>query len=87
MLALEYKPTGFDSLFSLMDKCNAVENNDVNLLDIQKNFENYSNRELRSLTNMLVNAYHGIYNEKYSLFSFNLNKTLFHQEFMIQKLF
>ncbi|MCE3214874.1 hypothetical protein HAX54_000193 [Datura stramonium] len=47
-----------------MAKLDGEDDEEVNFLDIQKNLKNYSQKELRILANVLIDAYHGIINEK-----------------------
>ncbi|MCD7452177.1 hypothetical protein HAX54_015366 [Datura stramonium] len=50
-----------------MDKYDFEDDDEVNFRDIQKNLKTYSQKELRVLANVLIDAYHGIINEKYML--------------------
>ncbi|MCD7472687.1 hypothetical protein HAX54_014013 [Datura stramonium] len=64
MFAQEDGPSIFDSIFALMAKSDGEYDEKASILDIQKNLKHYSQKELRALDNVLIDAYHGIINEK-----------------------
>ncbi|XP_060190430.1 uncharacterized protein LOC132619592 [Lycium barbarum] len=67
MMAVEDKPTKYESIFALMAKSEDEddnENQEVNFFDVQKNLKNYSQKKFISLTNVLIDTYHSLINEK-----------------------
>ncbi|XP_070019386.1 uncharacterized protein [Nicotiana sylvestris] len=52
MMAVEIEATKYDSLFALMDQ------------DVQRNLKSYSSKKLRSLANVLIDAYYSLINDK-----------------------
>ncbi|MCD7454137.1 hypothetical protein HAX54_023619 [Datura stramonium] len=61
-----------------MAKSDDKDEEEVNFLDIQKNLKTYSQKELRALENVLIDAYHGVLKEKdglvYELNEFEVEK-------------
>ncbi|XP_070026435.1 uncharacterized protein [Nicotiana sylvestris] len=67
MMAVETKATKYDSLFALMaqsDDGEEDENDEVNFRDVQRNLKSYSYKKLRSLANVLIDAYYSLDNDK-----------------------
>ncbi|XP_070003029.1 uncharacterized protein [Nicotiana sylvestris] len=67
MMAVETKATKLDSLFALMAQSNDDEddeNDEVNFRDVQRNLKSYSSKKLSSLTNVLIDAYYSLDNDK-----------------------
>ncbi|XP_070014123.1 uncharacterized protein [Nicotiana sylvestris] len=67
MMAVKTKTTKYDSLFALMAQSNDVEedeNDEVNFRDVQRNLKSYSSKKLRSLGNVLIDAYYSLINDK-----------------------
>ncbi|XP_070012287.1 intracellular protein transport protein USO1-like [Nicotiana sylvestris] len=67
IVAVETKAMKYDSLFALMapsDDDEEDENNEVNFRDVQRNLKSYSSKKLRSLENVLIDAYYSLINDK-----------------------
>ncbi|XP_070002935.1 uncharacterized protein [Nicotiana sylvestris] len=67
MMAVETEATKYDSLFALMaqsDDDEEDEDNEVNFRDVQRNLKSYSSKKLRSLANVLIDAYYSLDNNK-----------------------
>ncbi|XP_070025814.1 uncharacterized protein [Nicotiana sylvestris] len=67
MMAVETEATKYDSLFALMaqsDKDEEDEDDKVNFIDVQRNLKSYSSKKLRSLANVLIDAYYSLDNDK-----------------------
>ncbi|XP_070009362.1 spindle pole body protein pcp1-like [Nicotiana sylvestris] len=69
MLAVETEATKYDSLFALMaqsddDDDEEDEEDAVNFKDVQRNLKSYSSKKLRSLSNVLIDAYYSLINDK-----------------------
>ncbi|XP_075099098.1 uncharacterized protein LOC142175983 [Nicotiana tabacum] len=67
MMAVKTKTTKYDSLFALMAQSNddeEDENDEVNFRDVQRNLKSYSSKKLRSLGNVLIDAYYSLINDK-----------------------
>nr|XP_016484044.1 PREDICTED: uncharacterized protein LOC107804639 [Nicotiana tabacum] len=70
MMAVKSEGADYDSIFALMAKSNDDDDNDddeVNFLDVQRNLKSYSQKELISLGNILIDAYHNLINDKNAL--------------------
>nr|XP_016457078.1 PREDICTED: uncharacterized protein LOC107780968 [Nicotiana tabacum] len=72
MMAAESEAAEYDSTFALMAKSDEDEDdddddNEVNFLDVQINLKSYSQKKLLSLTNVLIDAYHNLINDKNAL--------------------
>ncbi|XP_019265609.1 PREDICTED: probable protein phosphatase DDB_G0282105 [Nicotiana attenuata] len=66
-MAVETEATKYDSLFALMaqsDDDEEDENDEVNSRDVQRNLKSYSSKKLMSLTNVLIDAYYILINDK-----------------------
>ncbi|XP_070025255.1 COP1-interactive protein 1-like [Nicotiana sylvestris] len=66
MMAVETEATKYDSLFALMAQSDNDEDEDdeVNFRDVQRNLKSYSSKKLRSLSNVLIDAYYSLVNDK-----------------------
>ncbi|XP_070007190.1 sporulation-specific protein 15-like [Nicotiana sylvestris] len=67
MMAVETEVTKYDSLFALMaqsDKDEEDGDDEVNFRDVQRNMKSYSSKKLRSLVNVLIDAYYILDNDK-----------------------
>ncbi|XP_070010888.1 uncharacterized protein [Nicotiana sylvestris] len=67
MMAVETEATKYESLFALMaqsDDDEEDENDEVNFRDVQRNLKSYSSKKLRSLANVLIDAYYSLINDK-----------------------
>ncbi|XP_070026185.1 uncharacterized protein [Nicotiana sylvestris] len=67
MMAVETEATKYDSLFALMaqsDEDEEDEDDKVNFRDVQRNIKSYSSKKLRSLDNVLIDAYYSLDNDK-----------------------
>ncbi|XP_070007345.1 uncharacterized protein [Nicotiana sylvestris] len=70
MMAVETEAIKYDSLFVLMapsdddDDDDEDEDDEVNFRDVQRNLKSYSSKKLRSLSNVLINAYYSLVNDK-----------------------
>ncbi|XP_070017055.1 MAR-binding filament-like protein 1 [Nicotiana sylvestris] len=69
MMAVETKATKYDSLSVLMaqsddDDEEEDEDDEVNFRDAQRNLKPYSSKKLRSLSNVLIDAYYSLVNDK-----------------------
>ncbi|XP_070017485.1 uncharacterized protein [Nicotiana sylvestris] len=68
MMAVETEATKYDSLFALMahsyDDEEEDEDDEVNFRDVQRNLKSYSSKKLRSLSNVLIDAYYSLVNDK-----------------------
>ncbi|XP_070022282.1 uncharacterized protein [Nicotiana sylvestris] len=70
MMALKIEATKYDSLFALMAQSNdddeeeEDEDDEVNFRDIQRNLKSYSSKKLKSLSNVLIDAYYSLVNDK-----------------------
>ncbi|XP_070013531.1 uncharacterized protein [Nicotiana sylvestris] len=65
-MAVETEATKYDSLFMLMaqsDEDEEDEDDEVNFRDVQKNLKSYPSKKLRSLANVLIDAYYMDLNE------------------------
>ncbi|XP_016458822.2 uncharacterized protein LOC107782451 [Nicotiana tabacum] len=71
MMAVESEAAEYDSIFALMAKSNEDEEDDdedeVNFLDVQRNLKFYSQKKLISLSNILIDTYHSLINDKNTL--------------------
>ncbi|XP_070022221.1 uncharacterized protein [Nicotiana sylvestris] len=72
MMAVESEATEYDSIFALIAQSDDDDDEDgdddeVNFLDVQRNLKSYSPKKLMSFTNVLIDAYHSLINDKYSL--------------------
>ncbi|XP_070049763.1 COP1-interactive protein 1-like [Nicotiana tomentosiformis] len=70
MMAVKSEGADYDSIFALMAKSDDDDDNDddeVNFLGVQRNLKSYSQKELISLGNILIDAYHNLINDKNSL--------------------
>ncbi|XP_070017483.1 uncharacterized protein [Nicotiana sylvestris] len=66
-MAVETKAMKYDSLFALMaqsDDDEEDEDNEVNFRDVQRNLKSYYSKKLRSLVNVLIDAYYSLVNDK-----------------------
>ncbi|XP_070019673.1 uncharacterized protein [Nicotiana sylvestris] len=66
-MAVETEAMKYDSLFVLMaqsDNDEEDENDEVNFRDVQRNLKSYSYKKLRSLENVLIDAYYSLDNDK-----------------------
>ncbi|XP_070013281.1 uncharacterized protein [Nicotiana sylvestris] len=67
-MAVETKATKYDSLFALMaqsdDDNEEDEDDEVNFRDVQRNLKSYSSKKLRSLSNVLIDVYYSLVNDK-----------------------
>ncbi|XP_070002874.1 uncharacterized protein [Nicotiana sylvestris] len=68
MMAVETEATKYDSLFALMAQLDVDdeedEDNEVNFRDVQRNLRSYSSKKLRYLSNVLIDAYYSLVNDK-----------------------
>ncbi|XP_070023040.1 intracellular protein transport protein USO1-like [Nicotiana sylvestris] len=67
MMTMETKATKYDSLFALMaqsDDDEEDEDDEVNFKDVQRNLKSYSSKKLKSLENVLIDAYYSLVNDK-----------------------
>ncbi|XP_070005281.1 MAR-binding filament-like protein 1 [Nicotiana sylvestris] len=68
MMAVKTEATKYDSLFALMaqldDDDDEDEDDEVNFRDVQRNLKSYSSKKLRSLSNVLIDAYYSLVNDK-----------------------
>ncbi|XP_070013337.1 uncharacterized protein [Nicotiana sylvestris] len=67
MMATESKAAEYDSIFALIAKSDDNEEHDdgeVNFLDVQRNLKSYSQKNLISLANVLIDVYHNLINDK-----------------------
>ncbi|XP_070010839.1 WEB family protein At5g16730, chloroplastic-like [Nicotiana sylvestris] len=67
IMAVETEATKYDSLFALMAQSNdneEYENDEANFRDVQRNLKSYSSKKLRSLANVLIDAYYSLINYK-----------------------
>ncbi|XP_070014466.1 uncharacterized protein [Nicotiana sylvestris] len=68
MMVVESEAIKYDSLFALMaqsdDDEEEDEDNEVNFRDVQRNLKSYSSKKLRSLSNVLIDAYYSLINDK-----------------------
>ncbi|XP_070002702.1 uncharacterized protein [Nicotiana sylvestris] len=67
MMVVETEATKYDSLFAPMaqsDNDEEDENDEVNFRDVQRNMKSYSSKKLRSLANVLIDAYYSLINDK-----------------------
>ncbi|XP_070019389.1 uncharacterized protein [Nicotiana sylvestris] len=67
IMVVETEATKYDSLFVLMAQSNddeEDENDEVNFRDVQRNLKSYSSKKLRSLANVLIDAYYSLINDK-----------------------
>ncbi|XP_070029074.1 uncharacterized protein [Nicotiana sylvestris] len=60
MMAVESESTEYDSIFALM----AQSDDEVNFLDVQRDLKSYSPKKLISLSNMLIDTYHSLINDR-----------------------
>ncbi|XP_070026719.1 uncharacterized protein [Nicotiana sylvestris] len=70
MMVVETEATKYDSLFVLMaqsDDDEEDEDDEVNFRDVQRNMKSYSSEKLRSLANVLIDAYYRLDNDKETL--------------------
>ncbi|XP_070020839.1 protein GRIP-like [Nicotiana sylvestris] len=70
MMAVETEATKYDSLFVLMaqsDDDEEDEDDEVNFRDVQRNLKSNSSKKLRSLANILIDAYYSLVNDKETL--------------------
>ncbi|XP_070028795.1 uncharacterized protein [Nicotiana sylvestris] len=67
-MAVETKATKYDSLFALMAQSDEDdeedEDDEVNFRNVQRNLKSYSSKKLRSLSNVLIDAYYSLINDK-----------------------
>ncbi|XP_070022339.1 uncharacterized protein [Nicotiana sylvestris] len=68
MMVVETEAMKYDSLFTLMAQSNDDEEEDeddeVNSRDVQRNLKSYSSKNLSSLSNVLIDAYYSLINDK-----------------------
>ncbi|XP_070025702.1 uncharacterized protein [Nicotiana sylvestris] len=67
MMVVETEASKYDSLFALMDQSDddeEDEDDEVNFRDVQRNLKSYSSKKLRSLANVLIDAYYSLINDK-----------------------
>ncbi|XP_070025523.1 uncharacterized protein [Nicotiana sylvestris] len=70
MMAVKTEATKYDSLFALMarsdddDEEEEDKDDEVNFRDVQRNLKSYSSKKLRSLSNVLIDAYYSLVNDK-----------------------
>ncbi|XP_070019525.1 uncharacterized protein [Nicotiana sylvestris] len=67
MMAVETEAMKYDSLFMLMaqsDEDEEDEDDEVNFRDVKRNLKSYSSKKLRSLANILIDAYYSLDNDK-----------------------
>ncbi|XP_070029342.1 uncharacterized protein [Nicotiana sylvestris] len=64
MMAVETEATKYDSLFVLMAQSDEDKEDEVNFRDVQRNLKFYSSKKLRSLANVLIDAYYSLDNDK-----------------------
>ncbi|XP_070013876.1 uncharacterized protein [Nicotiana sylvestris] len=67
MMVVETKASKYDSLFALMAQSNddkKDEDDEVNFRDVHRNLKSYSSKKLRSLANVLIDAYYSLVNDK-----------------------
>ncbi|XP_070009605.1 COP1-interactive protein 1-like [Nicotiana sylvestris] len=68
MMAVETEEMKYDSMFALMaqsdDDDEEDEDNEINFRDVQRNLKSYSSKKLRSLSNVLIDAYYSLENDK-----------------------
>ncbi|XP_070007894.1 uncharacterized protein [Nicotiana sylvestris] len=67
MMAVETEATKYNSLFVLMaesDNKEEDEDDEVNFRNVQRNMKSYSSKKLRSLSNVLIDAYYNLVNDK-----------------------
>ncbi|XP_070010347.1 uncharacterized protein [Nicotiana sylvestris] len=67
IMAVETEATKYGSLIMLMaqsDDDEEDENDEINFRDVQRNLKSYSSKRLRSLTNVLIDAYYRLINDK-----------------------
>ncbi|XP_070013186.1 MAR-binding filament-like protein 1 [Nicotiana sylvestris] len=68
IMVVETEATKYDSLFTLMAQSNDDDDDDeddkVNFRDVQRNLKSYSSKKLRSLSNVLIDAYYSLVNDK-----------------------
>ncbi|XP_070020513.1 structural maintenance of chromosomes protein 3-like [Nicotiana sylvestris] len=67
MMVVKIGATKYDSLFALMaqsDKDKEDKDDEVNFRDVQRNLKPYSYKKLRSLANVLIDAYYILDNDK-----------------------
>ncbi|XP_070005858.1 MAR-binding filament-like protein 1 [Nicotiana sylvestris] len=68
MMAVETEAMKYDSLFVLMaqsdDDNEEDEDDEVNFRDVQRNLKSYYSKKLRSLSNVLIDAYYSLVNDK-----------------------
>ncbi|XP_070054811.1 uncharacterized protein [Nicotiana tomentosiformis] len=62
MMVIESEVAEYDSIFALMAK--SINEEEVNVLDVQRNLKSYSEKKLISLANVLIDAYHNLINDK-----------------------
>ncbi|XP_070014264.1 uncharacterized protein [Nicotiana sylvestris] len=70
MMAVEGEEIEYDLTFALMAQSNDDEddgNKEVNFRDVQINLKSYSPKKLMSLTNVLINAFHSLVEDRDSL--------------------
>ncbi|XP_070007570.1 uncharacterized protein [Nicotiana sylvestris] len=70
MMFVESEAAEYNSIFALMEKYDNDEDDDddgVNFLDVQRNLKSYSQKKLLSLSNVLIDAYHSLINDKKNL--------------------
>ncbi|XP_070008673.1 uncharacterized protein [Nicotiana sylvestris] len=67
-MAVETEAKKYDSLFALMaqsdDDDEEDEDDEVNFRDVQRNLKSYSSKKLKSLSNVLIDAYYSLVNDK-----------------------
>ncbi|XP_070031606.1 uncharacterized protein [Nicotiana tomentosiformis] len=69
-MAVESERADYNSIFALMANSDDDEDNDedeVNFLDVQRNLKSYSQKNLISLSNVLIDAYHSLINDRNAL--------------------
>ncbi|XP_070013776.1 uncharacterized protein [Nicotiana sylvestris] len=70
MRAVESEANEYDSIFALMaqsDNDEDDDNDEVTFRDVQRNMKSYSPKKLMSLTNVLIDAYHSLVDDKDAL--------------------
>ncbi|XP_070020797.1 intracellular protein transport protein USO1-like [Nicotiana sylvestris] len=68
MMAVKTEAMKYDSLFVLMaqsdDDDEEDEDDEVNFRNVQRNLKSYSSKKIRSLSNVLIDAYYSLINDK-----------------------
>ncbi|XP_070002295.1 intracellular protein transport protein USO1-like [Nicotiana sylvestris] len=68
IMVVETKATKYDSMFALMAQSDDDDEEDgddeVNFRDVQRNLKSYSSKKIISLSNVLIDAYYSLVNDK-----------------------